>query len=34
MLGYIRTQAILAAKRTTERVVEVRPEKNSGPYGI
>ena len=20
--------------RTTERVVEVRPEKNSGPYGI
>ena len=27
-------QAILAAMNTTELVVEMRPEKNSGAYGI
>ena len=27
-------EAILAVTNTTELVVEIRPEKNSGPYGI
>ena len=26
--------AILTAKKTTELVVKMRPEKNSGPHGI
>ena len=29
-----RIYEILAAKNTTELVVEIGPEKNSGPYGI
>ena len=29
-----RILAILAAMNTTERIVEIRPKKNSGPYGI
>ena len=29
-----RIKEILAAINTTELVVEIRPEKNSGPYGI
>ena len=27
-------EVILAVKNTTEVVVKIRPEKNSGPYGI
>ena len=27
-------EAILAVMNTTELVVKIRPEKNSGPYGI
>ena len=33
-VAFIRIQEILAAMNTTELVVEIRPEKNSGLYGI